>query len=47
LVKRRKELHYETCEERELPPNLFVNLSFSDQNGNGILEAMESSKVDW
>ena len=29
--------------ERGLPPNLFVNLDFEDDNGNGILEAEESA----
>jgi len=29
--------------KRGLPPNLFAELSFSDDNGNGILEAMESA----
>ena len=28
--------------KRGLPPNLFVDLQFSDDNGNGILEASET-----
>jgi len=31
--------------QRGLPPNLFVNLSFEDDNHNGILEANESAKL--
>jgi len=31
--------------ERGLPPNLFVNLSFEDHNGNGILEPNESAEI--
>ncbi len=30
---------------RGLPPNLFVNLSFNDDNKNGILEANEKAKL--
>lgn len=29
--------------ERGIPPNLFVDMSFSDENGNGILESNESA----
>lgn len=31
--------------ERGLPPNLFVNLSFEDDNKNGILEANEKARL--
>jgi hypothetical protein len=31
--------------ERELPPNLYVDLSFDDQNGNGILESEEKANL--
>jgi hypothetical protein len=31
---------------RELPPNLFAVLNFKDNNGNGILEAQESSVLE-
>jgi len=31
--------------KRGLPPNLFVDLNFADNNGNGILEARESAKL--
>ncbi len=30
---------------RGLPPNLFVNLSFEDDNKNGILEANEKARL--
>jgi hypothetical protein len=30
---------------RGMPPNLFAVLSFTDDNGNGILEAMESAEI--
>lgn len=30
---------------RGLPPNLFAELSFTDDNGNGILEAMEKAEI--
>ncbi len=30
---------------RGLPPNLFAELTFSDDNGNGILEAMEKAEI--
>ena len=29
--------------ERGLPPNLFVELNFRDDNGNGIIESEENS----
>jgi hypothetical protein len=32
--------------KRGLPPNLFVELNFQDDNGNGILEAEESAELD-
>jgi len=32
--------------ERGLPPNLFAELSFKDDNGNGILEALESASLN-
>lgn len=32
--------------ERGLPPNLFADLSFSDENGNGILEASEKAELN-
>ena len=32
--------------ERGLPPNLFVDMSFMDENNNGILEARESSVLN-
>lgn len=32
--------------ERGLPPNLFVELNFQDDNGNGILESEEKAKLD-
>ncbi|MBK6346833.1 MAG: caspase family protein [Bacteroidales bacterium] len=32
--------------KRELPPNLFVNLSFEDDNRNGILEASEKARLN-
>ncbi len=32
--------------ERGLPPNLFINLSFEDDNKNGILEANESARLN-
>lgn len=31
--------------KRDLPPNLFADLKFSDDNNNGILEAGESAKI--
>jgi len=31
--------------ERDLPPNLFVDLNFEDENGNGILESDEKAKL--
>jgi len=31
--------------ERGLPPNLFVDLSFEDDNGNGILESNEGANL--
>ncbi len=31
--------------ERGLPPNLFAELQFSDENGNGILESEETAKL--
>jgi len=31
--------------KRGLPPNLFLNMSFQDDNNNGVLEAMESAKL--
>ena len=31
--------------KRGLPPNLFVNLSFEDDNNNGILEPDESAVI--
>lgn len=31
--------------KRELPPNLFIDLSFSDENNNGVLEANEKGKL--
>lgn len=30
---------------RGLPPNLFADLSFKDDNGNGILEALEKAEI--
>ncbi|MBK9357482.1 MAG: hypothetical protein IPN08_08875 [Bacteroidales bacterium] len=32
--------------KRGLPPNLFVNLSFEDDNRNGILEASEKARLE-
>ena len=34
---------YKTTYERGVPPNLFVDMSFADDNGNGILESNESA----
>jgi len=32
-------------ERQDMPPNLYVNLKFNDDNGNGILEAEESAEL--
>lgn len=34
-----------TSFERGLPPNLFAELNFKDDNGNGILEALEKAEL--
>lgn len=34
---------YKPTYERGVPPNLFVDMSFADDNGNGILECSESA----
>ena len=31
--------------ERDLPPNLYVDLSFEDDNGNGIIESNENANL--
>ncbi|MCF8346828.1 MAG: hypothetical protein K9G38_06420 [Bacteroidales bacterium] len=35
----------EASYERGLPPNLFADLQFSDENGNGIVEASEKAEL--
>lgn len=40
-----KKFSLEPTYERGLPPNLFVDLSFDDINGNGILESDEKAKL--
>jgi len=35
----------DTTYKRGLPPNLFAELSFQDENGDGVLEAMESAVI--
>lgn len=39
----KKSFTYTPVFKRELPPNLFVKLSFEDDNNNGILEAEENA----
>lgn len=41
-----KKIHIEPTYEKGFPPNLFVDLSFTDDNGNGIIEAEESAKLN-
>lgn len=36
---------YNPTYERGVPPNLFVNMTFEDDNGNGIVENSESAKL--
>ena len=36
---------YKPTYERGVPPNLFVDMSFADDNGNGILECSESANL--
>ena len=40
-----KRFNIEPTYERGLPPNLFVDLSFEDDNGNGILESNEGANL--
>jgi len=40
-----KKFSLEPNYKRELPPNLFVDLSFNDENGNGILESDEKANL--
>lgn len=40
-----KKFSLEPTYERELPPNLYVDLSFEDENGNGILESDEKANL--
>lgn len=42
-VSRVQEFQLEKHYERGLPPNLFADLQFADENGNGILEANENA----
>ena len=41
-----KKIQIEPTYEKGFPPNLFVDLSFTDDNGNGIIEAEESAKLN-
>lgn len=41
-----KKIHIEPTYEKGFPPNLFVDLSFTDDNGNGIIEAEESAELN-
>lgn len=36
---------YKPIYERGMPPNLFVDMRFTDNNGNGIIESLESSML--
>jgi len=36
---------YTKYEREAMPPNLYAELSFTDENGNGILEALETSTL--
>jgi len=40
-----KNFHMKAIFERGLPPNLYADLQFSDENGNGILEASEKAEL--
>jgi hypothetical protein len=40
-----KKFRMKVSYERGLPPNLFADLQFSDENGNGVLEAMEKAEL--
>jgi len=40
-----KNFQMEASFERGLPPNLFADLQFRDENGNGILEASETAEL--
>lgn len=41
-----KKIQIEPAYEKGFPPNLFVDLSFTDDNGNGIIEAEESAELN-
>ncbi|MDK2978297.1 MAG: hypothetical protein PWP52_1011 [Bacteroidales bacterium] len=41
-----KKIQIEPTYEKGFPPNLFVDLSFVDANGNGIIEAEESAALN-
>lgn len=41
-----KKIQIEPIYEKGFPPNLFVDLSFTDDNGNGIIEAEESAELN-
>jgi uncharacterized membrane protein len=40
-----KKINLEPKYEKGFPPNLFVDLSFEDANGNGIIESDESAEL--
>jgi hypothetical protein len=41
-----QKFNFEPTYERGLPPNLYVDLNFQDDNQNGIIESKESAKLE-